>query len=180
MIEFKILTYNDLALCENLFCGNTEYVSPPSKLSLENYYFDNSCSLFSVFGAIDDENIIALVFVHFSNLDRSWFVRYVMNNSNANMDIIAGLFNYIISYAESNFYYRWFALYTRPYKLFEKILHTRVELFKRYISVTEETLEARERSSSRRYWEDFQECTLSEQNSVIRMYVLADKYRKFR
>lgn len=183
-MQYKLLTQEDYLNCRNMLDTihpEADIIYPrPSALVLTNYYFDNTESMYKVFGVYDTYGILnACVFTVFYDYDRSWHIRYVIRQPFATLDAIVNTVNFALLYAEQGNYYRWhIKSFSKSHLAYERILRTS-NVFTRYNIATEEIIPAYKKSSFSKYWNMFQGNIIYPKPIIIREYSLQNKYRKF-
>ena len=154
------------------------YALPPM-LSLENYYFNDSEPQFVAFGAFDDNRVLGVFLVHFSDFERAWRIRFIIKAPNVEDSVMISLLEYIIRYAEDCRFYKCFAGYfDNDGVIFERYFR-RSNLLSRYVSVTEDVIPARTVSSFNKYRAELQEWTIFLKPLTVKMYILDEHFRKF-
>jgi hypothetical protein len=152
-----------------------------TQLELENYFFDDREERHKVFGTYNEHDILhSCVFVEFSNQDRSWTIRYAVQQLFASVKTTIVTIDYAISFAEQAKFYRGsVAYFDKHYKEWERLMSTHSDTFSKYICNTEEIIPMYKKSSFEKYWNNIQRRVSYPRQLVIREYVLPQEYRTY-
>lgn len=184
-MNFKELTaanYVDyITLYNKIKPEQTLDYSGPTISALQNYYFDDTETLYKVFGAFDTHGILhSCVFAVFSKYDRAWSIRYVVKADFATMVTLLETIDYAISVAEKANYYRFYAVYFgNNAKIWEKLVIRKIKRSTNYQMQTEEIIPENKKSSFEKYWIFFQSTIIYSRSITIREYSLKEEFRTF-
>lgn len=182
-MRYEILTEDRFSECEDLLSRETSYkrsYGKPSTLLLRNYYFNLDVSNFKIFGCFDRHDIlVACVFVRYSLSQREYMIEYIAKLSRVNLDVVVGIFDFIMTYSEDNAFYKCsHGFLISQMKPWESLLR-KSDRFKRYDTYTETVIPRYQRSSYAYYWINHQKTSMSVQAMVVRNYLLREEFRTF-
>jgi len=181
-MRFKVLTLDDFKECEALLESTHNDKYPvPTRLMLDNYYYEDDEPLCSIFGCFDDANkLVSCVFTTFVGYDKSYLIDYAIKDPSANINCLMLLFKYIMDYCEDSGYNSFYATYFERHDIaWERLASRKLEYFSRYTITTEVVIPANKRSSFYKYWRECQKGVIYRRPIRVKMYSLKEEYRIF-